>query len=296
MMQERSQRTISRRVEVTGIGFLTGADIRLQFHPAAPDQGIAFLRTDCLDSRPIPARVEYTVARQRRTAIECHGVAVEMVEHVLAALAGLQIDNCLVTLDAPEPPGCDGSSLTFAQALCDAGIEEQGVRRELLRVRHPVCVRNEDRTQSIRIVPNMTGRFSIRYGLDYGPDSPIPLQEAEVDINPETFLRDLSFARTFLLSSEAEQLRAAGYGRRTTARDLLIFGNDGIVDNSLRAPNECARHKLLDCLGDLALLGCDVAGSVEAWRSGHSLNAELARRIQLVHGRQRLSASMLYAA
>lgn len=295
-MQERSQRTISRRVEVTGIGFLTGADIRLQFHPAAPDHGIAFLRTDCLDARPIPARVEYTVPRQRRTAIACNGVAVEMVEHVLAALAGLHIDNCLVTLDAPEPPGCDGSSLTFAQALCDAGIEDQGGRREVLRVRNAICVRNDDQTQSIRVAPATLGGFRIRYGLDYGPDSPIERQSYELEITPETFLRDLSFARTFLLETEAHQLREAGYGCRTTARDLLIFSDKGIIDNSLRASNECARHKLLDCLGDLALLGCDLEGTVEAWRSGHSLNAELARRIQLVHGRQRLSACVRYAA
>lgn len=291
-MHERSQRTISRRVEVSGVGFLTGADVTIQFHPAPADHGIAFLRTDCLDARPIPARVEYTVPRQRRTALSVAGVAVEMVEHVMAALAGLRIDNCLVTLNAPEPPGCDGSSLTFAQALCDAGIEEQGVPRQVLRIRHPVCVRSEDRTQSIKISPSNKGTLQIRYTLDYGADSAISYQQAELQITPESFLRDLAFARTFLLEKEAEYLKQQGYGRRTTYRDLLIFGRDGVIENSLRSPDECARHKLLDCLGDLALIGCDLEGIVDASRSGHSLNAEVVRRIQLAHGGQSLPGAL----
>lgn len=295
-MHERSQRTISRRVEVSGIGFLTGADVNLQFHPAPPDHGIAFLRTDCLDARPIPARVEFTVSRQRRTALSTAGVAVEMVEHVMAALAGLQIDNCLVTLNAPEPPGCDGSSLTFAQALCDAGIDDQGVPRKILRIRHPVCVRSEDRSQSIKIAPVTTGSLHLLYTLDYGPESAIPRQEFELRITPESFLRELAFARTFLLEKEAEQLRQQGYGRRTTHRDLLIFGPAGVIGNSLRTPDECARHKMLDCLGDLALIGCDLEGTVEAYRSGHSLNAEIVRRIQLAHGAQSHSTGALHAA
>src|SRR5262249_28091343 len=114
---QRSQRTIARAVETSGIGFLTGADVRISFGPAPADHGITFLRTDCANAVPIPALVEFTVPRQRRTAIEFGGIAVEMIEHVMAALAGLRIDNCLVSLNAPEPPGCDGSSLQFAERL-----------------------------------------------------------------------------------------------------------------------------------------------------------------------------------
>src|SRR5262245_64877192 len=112
-MTHRLQRTIARAVGVSGVGFLTGADVELRFVPTPADHGIVFLRTDRLYAPPVPARVEYTVPRQRRTAIQRCGVAVEMIEHVLAALAGLQIDNCLVELNAPEPPGCDGSSRVF---------------------------------------------------------------------------------------------------------------------------------------------------------------------------------------
>lgn len=295
-MHDRAQRTISRSVEVTGVGFLTGADVRLEFHPAPPGHGLAFLRTDCAEAVPIPARVEYTVSRQRRTAIAHQGIAVEMVEHVLAALAGLRVDNCLVTLNAPEPPGCDGSSLTFAHALCDAGFEEQGVLRQVLRIRYPVCARSDDRGQSIKVSPTNSDALRLRYALDYGPDSPIPFQELHLEITPDSFLKELAYSRTFLLQREAEQLRAQGYGSRITARDLLIFNRQGVIDNALRAPDECARHKMLDCLGDLALIGCDLIGRVEAWRSGHTLNAEIVRRIQLAHGEQQNTLGSLYAA
>ena len=282
-MSQRIQRTISRAVEVRGIGFLTGADVRLRFLPAPPQHGIAFLRTDCASVHPIPALVEYTVPRQRRTAIEHRGAVVEMTEHVMAALAGLQIDNCLVALDAPEPPGCDGSCLPFAERLWDAGIVEQGLPRRVLTVRHEVSVSDDKGSQSIQAAPSTNSGLTIRYTLQYGNQSPIPAQQYRIELTPEKFLKEIAFARTFVLEEEAVALRAQGYGCRTTARDLLIFGKQGIIDNSLRAADECARHKVLDCIGDLALIGCDVCGEIDAFRSGHRLNADLVRRLKLAH-------------
>lgn len=285
-MHHRSQRTLARPAEVAGIGFLTGADVKLRFLPAAADFGIAFQRTDRLLAPAIPALVEYTVPRQRRTAIERCGVAVEMIEHVMAALAGLQIDNCLVQLNAPEPPGCGGSSLAFVEQLLDAGAVDQGVPRRCLTISHKVCTRSEDGAQSIIGSAGSSSNLTIHYALDYGDDSAIPSQSAGFEITPESFVNNIAFARTFVLDSEAQALRAQGYGRRTTARDLLIFGRDGVIDNQLRAPDECARHKILDCIGDLALAGCDIHGDVDACRSGHRLNAEFVRRLQLAHAEQ----------
>jgi UDP-3-O-[3-hydroxymyristoyl] N-acetylglucosamine deacetylase len=282
-MKQRSQRTIARSAEVAGIGFLTGADIVLKFLPAPPGHGIAFQRTDRLYAPPIPALVSYTVPRARRTAIARCGVAVEMIEHVVAALAGLQIDNCLVELNGPEPPGCDGSSLLFAQRLLDAGTVDQGVPRDCLALRQHVVVQGENAGQSMRGAPADDGALHISYSLDYGADSPIGQQDYGIVVSPETFVSEIAFARTFLLEHEAQALRAQGYGKRTTARDLVIFGPQGVIDNSLRAPDECARHKILDCIGDLALAGCDLAGVIEARRSGHQLNAEFVRRVKLAH-------------
>lgn len=281
-MQGRSQRTIARPAEVCGIGFLTGADVRVRFVPADEDAGIAFLRTDVSAAEPIPALVEYTVPRLRRTAIERRGISVELVEHVMAALAGLWIDNCFVEINAPEPPGLDGSCLPFAEALLNAGIVEQTARRKTLIVRQEDIVRSDDRGQEIIARPADSGALTVGYQLDYGQGSFIPEQSYSVELTPETFVREVAFARTFILETEVRYLQTQGYGRRTTSKDLLIFGPDGVIDNTLRADDECARHKVLDCIGDFALVGCDLVGDVRAWRSGHRLNAELVRRWKLM--------------
>ncbi|MBI3865367.1 MAG: UDP-3-O-acyl-N-acetylglucosamine deacetylase [Planctomycetia bacterium] len=282
-MKQRSQQTIARAAVVAGVGFLTGADIRLRFLPAAAGHGVAFLRTDKLCAPPIPALVSYTIPRARRTAIARCGIVVEMVEHVLAALAGLRIDNCLVELDGPEPPGCDGSSQAFVESLLDAGIVDLGTSRDRLELRQKVVVQGEEADQTVCGSPADDGQLHIRYSLDYGADSPIQSQNYEVAVTPQNFIDQIAFARTFLLEHEAHALRSQGYGKRTTPRDLLIFGKEGVIDNALRCPDECARHKILDCIGDLALAGCDLSGAVDARRSGHQLNAEFVRRVKLAH-------------
>ncbi len=282
-MEERAQQTIARPAEVTGVGFLWGADIRLKFLPAPPDYGIRFSRTDLADAAPIPALVEYTVPRERRTAIACGDSRVEMIEHVMAALAGLQVDNCLVELDAPEPPGCDGSSIFFAEAIAKAGIAPQDQPRKVLDIERRVQASEVADGTEICAHPAAHAGLEISYELDYGPDSPIRPHRISLQITPEVFLEQLAGSRTFVLEAEAEALKALGYGKRLTTADLLIFGPNGPIGNTLRWDDECARHKLLDCLGDLALIGCDLRGRIDATRSGHRLNAEIVRRLQAAH-------------
>jgi len=279
-MQQRLERTVRRPVTATGVGFLTGADVTVRFLPAPAGHGIAFRRVDCPGARPIPALIEFALPRERRTALGRDGVVVEMTEHVLAALAGLHIDNCLIELDAPELPGGDGSSLHYTEALLDAGFEEQDRLRESIAVEHPLRVEAADGKSELAGRPLGRPSLAITYQLDYGPRSPIPAQNLTVEITPENFLRELAFARTFLLEAEAEALRQQGYGSRTTFGDLLVFGPDGVVGNSLRAADECVRHKILDCVGDFALLGADLRGHITAYRSGHHLNRELVQRLR----------------
>ncbi|HUG90994.1 MAG TPA: UDP-3-O-acyl-N-acetylglucosamine deacetylase [Planctomycetaceae bacterium] len=281
----RRQRTLRQAAEVTGVGFLTGATVKLRFLPAPAGHGIVFQRTDQLGigKSPIPATIEFAVPRERRTAVEREGVAVEMTEHVLAALAGLRIDNCLVQLNAPEPPGCDGSSRAFVDALLEAGSVELDEPRPMLVVSRGLRAVDEKRGSQVSARPITPPALVISYRLDYGPDSPIPPQKFTIEITPESFVAELAFARTFVLESEVKALKAQGYGRKTTARDLLVFGPQGPIDNTLRAANECARHKVLDCLGDFALLGCDLSGHLEARRSGHRLNRELVRGLRASH-------------
>ncbi|MDP1798577.1 MAG: UDP-3-O-acyl-N-acetylglucosamine deacetylase [Planctomycetaceae bacterium] len=282
-MTLRKQQTIARSTSVTGMGFLTGADITLHFHPAPENTGIAFQRLDLPGSEPIPATLDYVVPRQRRTAISKGCATVEMTEHVMAALAGLQIDNCLVQLDGPEPPGGDGSSLHCIQALLDAGLVTQSADRAVLVLEHECRVAGERDHCVISAGPVPRRTMVITFELDYGPRSPIRPQLLTFEFSPELFVTNFSFARTFILESEAEVLKAQGYGSRITASDLLIFGPNGPIGNELRAWDECVRHKILDCVGDFALLGCDVYGHFRAYRSGHSMNHAICRQIAAAH-------------
>ncbi|MEO6811262.1 MAG: UDP-3-O-acyl-N-acetylglucosamine deacetylase [Isosphaeraceae bacterium] len=276
-MASRQQRTIARETVVRGIGFLTGADVAVRFRPAEAETGVVFVRGD-LPGRPsIPAHVRHVVPRQRRTTLQRGEAAIEMVEHVMAACAGLRIDNCLVELDAGETPGCDGSSRAFVEALTDAGLVEQDRPRASLRIKRPITV--QDGAATLTAHPGVDDRLVLSYNLDYGRDSPIGAQSLFLDISPESFRDELATSRTFLLAEEAKSLRQAGIGARTTEADLLVFGPDGPIGNTLRFPDECVRHKMLDLVGDLALAGTDLIGHVVAHRSGHQLNAELVRSL-----------------
>ncbi len=274
----RRQRTIVRAAEVCGVGFFHGVNVTLRFLPAECDTGIVFRRAD-LPGRPtIPAHVGAVVPSQRRTTIRRGAASVEMIEHVMAALAGLQIDNAIVEIDAGECPGCDGSSRAFVEALDRAGIVEQDQERPMLRVEEPISIREGDAVLAIH-PPGPSDGLTLSYHLDYGREAPIPAQSFCVGLSPDSFRSELATSRTFLLETEAHALRAAGIGVRTTEADLLLFGRDGVVGNALRYPDECARHKVLDLVGDLALIGLDLHGFVVAYRSGHQTNASLVRRL-----------------
>jgi UDP-3-O-acyl N-acetylglucosamine deacetylase len=198
-----------------------------------------------------------------------------MVEHILAALSGLQIDNCEVAVNEPEMPGCDGSSRPFVMAIDRAGAVEQHADREQLVIRE--ITRLGDDNCWIEARPAASPGLSIRYRLDYGPDNAIGRQTLALSVTPRSFREELAPCRTFLLKEEADWLIAQGLGSRASMADLLIFGDEGPIDNELRFSDECVRHKILDLVGDLALSGCDVVGQIVAHRSGHRLNAELVR-------------------
>lgn len=280
----RSQRTLRQAVETQGVGLFTGTDARLRFVPAPADHGIAFQRIDVAGSAPIPARIEYVASTQRRTAIARDGVQVEMIEHVMAALAGLQIDNCLIEIDGPEVPGFDGSCRDVCNLLLAAGIVEQDRPREVISLQMPVQVSADEGDIEVVARPMNYNGLAITYQLDYGDRSPIPPQNLTIEITPETFVREIAFARTFVLEAEVAALQAAGYGRRVTHQDLLVFDASGhVIGNQLRATDEAVRHKILDCLGDFALIGADLRGYFNAYRSGHRHNHDLVRRILLTH-------------
>jgi UDP-3-O-acyl-N-acetylglucosamine deacetylase len=235
------------------------------------------MRTDLQPAAPIAARVEQVTGTQRRTTLGHAPAQVGLVEHVLAALAGLRLDNCVVELNAPEPPGLDGSARAFVDALRRAGAVLQPARRPVWGVCEPVTVTHGRATLTLH--PTDSDELKISYILDYGPTAPIGWQIHTQVITPERFAADVADCRTFLLEAEADELRRQGLGARTTAADLLVFGARGPIDNRLRHANEPARHKVLDVLGDLSLCGHDLCGHVVAYRSGHPLNVELVRTL-----------------
>lgn len=200
-----------------------------------------------------------------------------MIEHVMAALAGLRIDNCEIHINGEEIPGCDGSSQPFVEALWDAGVTVQESACPQLLIQHVTRVGNDKEWVEAR--PTANGEQIIRYELDYGDQSPITASHYGTVVTPQSFREELSPARTFLLQREAEWLRQQGIAQRVTARDVLVFGEAGVLDNELRFDDECARHKCLDMVGDLALTGCELVGEFIGHRSGHRLNAELARTL-----------------
>ena len=271
----RRQQTICTTVDVQGTGYITGKQVRLRFRPASVDTGVVFVRTDLGAHACIPARYEQVTGTARRTTIGQPPVAVTLVEHVLAALSGLRIDNCLVEIDGPEPPGLDGSAQAFVNALLEAGTDTQSAQRPIWSVAQPVIYQTPDAT--IGLHPAERPELRISYLLDYGPESSIQWQISTQTITPGSFASQLASCRTFLTEDEAVALRNQGLGSRTAVTDLVVFGRRGPISNRLRFANEPARHKILDIIGDLSLIGCDLYGHIVAFRSGHPHNVELLR-------------------
>jgi UDP-3-O-acyl N-acetylglucosamine deacetylase len=226
----------------------------------------------------VEAIADHRVDMQLRTRLAKGSAIVDMVEHVLAALYGLKIDNVEIHCNGCEMPGLDGSSLAYALALDQAGKTPLRSRRAILR--DGKSIRIGDDQQWIQYEPNNTDSFEIEYRLDYGTNSRIGQATYSTKINEDAFYHRLAPARTFITLAEAQQLQDRGLAKHVTTRDLLVFDSDGPVDNSLRFSDECARHKALDLLGDLALTGIDLVGKVTAYRSGHQMNGKLADRLR----------------
>ncbi len=273
---EAVQRTLAGEVSLSGVGLFSGKRVNVTLSPAEAGSGVRFERVDLRGGEALPVSVEHAVALRRRTALKRGDVSVELTEHLLAALAGCGVDNCVVSLDAGEPPIGDGGASHFVRAIERVGLVEQGVRREPMVVRQPLTLREGG--SSIVALPWSEG-LELTYVLDYGEGSDIPSGTATVRVTPATFGRELAPARTFSSRSDAEAARAAGMFEHMSVSDVLVFERGRAIENELRFENEAARHKALDLLGDLALLGRPILGRFVAHRSGHGLNVEMARAL-----------------
>ncbi len=268
------QRSLVRPVELEGVGLHTGTGVAVRIEPAEPDGGIVFVRSD-LDGACIPATTRYLRGSAYATTLARDDVSVSTVEHLLSALRGLGVDNARVVIDGPEVPILDGSALPFVEAIRRAGIRSQTARRRYLTLLRPISVRSGDR----EILALPANRLEATYAIDF-PHPAIGYQAATARVSGDAYARTIAAARTFTLLRDVEALRRAGLARGGSLDNALVVGEKGVMNGDLRFPDEFVRHKILDLIGDLALLGAPLRAHVIAYKGGHALHAALMTRIQ----------------
>jgi len=269
----RPQRTLKTAVEFTGVGLHSGETVHARLVPAALGTGIEFVRTDVPDSPRVPATIAFRSPFPRRTRLQRGATEVDTVEHLLAACVGLGLDNLTVELDGAEVPGLDGSARPMVELIEQAGTVEQRGEAKHFELDRPVYVTGGDAT--LVALPKEEPGLTLQYFATFD-DGEVQDASVRVDVSPATFAADIAPARTFCMASEVERLKEAGLGKGATRENTVVVGDP---ESAQRMPLEPVRHKILDLLGDLALLGADLSARVIAHRSGHELNAELVRRL-----------------
>jgi UDP-3-O-[3-hydroxymyristoyl] N-acetylglucosamine deacetylase/3-hydroxyacyl-[acyl-carrier-protein] dehydratase len=271
------QTTIKSETKISGKGLFGGKDAKVTFRPASPDSGVVFVRTDTPEPVRIGAVAPNIAERSRRTTLKKGPFSIETVEHCLATVSALGIDNLTIEVEGLELPAPDCSCAEYFKVLSRTGVVEQEVGRREFVIREPVTITAGD--ASIYALPYSDDGLNITYDLDYGGHTGIGRQTLSFRVTPEGFEKNLASARTFLLEAEAKQFQTRGMGTHLSPRDLLVISSDGPIKNNFRFPNECVRHKVVDLIGDLALVGRAVRGRIVAYKAGHSLNQQLARKL-----------------
>ena len=266
------QRTLRERVSVSGVGVHSGKPISISICPAEVDNGITFLRTTGPGSPEVEIRaVAASVGATELCTVlgDPRGICVATVEHLLAALVGLGVDNALIEIDGAEVPVMDGSAEAFAEAIDQAGIDVQRSMKRFIRIRKPVRIEVGSSFAEFR--PYDGSRFEIAIAYD----CPVIGEQAiALDLNPESFRKDVARARTFGHMKDVERLWANGFALGSSLENSVVVGEGGVVNpEGLRYPDEFVRHKLLDAIGDLALAGAPIQGLYRSYKGGHKLNA-----------------------
>jgi UDP-3-O-[3-hydroxymyristoyl] N-acetylglucosamine deacetylase len=269
----RFETTVQRPVEASGLGLHSGVPVNIRILPAPVNTGVVFIRTD-LDRFPIPASWRHVARVSYATSLMRQGVLISTTEHLLSVLYSMGIDNVYVEIDNLEVPILDGSGLPFVRLIEQAGIRQYRRKRRYLRIRRPISV--EDKGKRISIIPDEV--FRLTCDTDY--PAPVGRQSLELEVTPQRYASELAFARTFGWQSDLDQMRNMGLIRGASMENAVCFDSRGPMNpGGLRAPDECCRHKALDLIGDLALLGRPLLGHVIAERAGHAMHAALVARI-----------------
>jgi len=287
--QQPKQHTVAGEVKVAGKGLLLGEHAEVSIMPAPVNHGIVFERVDLDPPVRLPALATNVVKRARRTTLKVGHASVETVEHLMSAFAGLRVDNALVKIHGPELPCGDGSALPFVEPILAVGLKEQDAPRRIFKVIEPAVV--EDGDAMLAVFPTPQGaedEFRLIFDLDYGANSHrIKRQSQTFTFSNGDYQHEIARARTYSLREEAQALWDRGMCQHLTPKDVLVIGEDGPIDNDYRYDNEPVRHKIVDLLGDLYLVGCEVHGRFVAHKSGHDLNRRMAlaiiKQMQQVH-------------
>jgi UDP-3-O-[3-hydroxymyristoyl] N-acetylglucosamine deacetylase len=267
------QRTLRRPVSCKGIGLHSGNKVTLSLKPAPLDYGIRFHRTD-LGGLEIPATITHLGGIQYQTGLTREAVSVETVEHLLAALTALGIDNVVVELDHPEVPIMDGSSAPFVYLINEAGVRRLPAPRRYLKVLRPISLTQGDK----RIALYPSDHFKVTYSISF--DHPLLRHQSRtMRITEESFVEQIAPARTFGFLKEVEMLRQRGLALGGSLDNAIVLGETGVLNNALRFEDEFVRHKILDVIGDLSLVGHPVVGHLVAHRGGHALHTAFAAKI-----------------
>lgn len=278
MVAQHTLRAVARTV---GIGLHSGTRVELVLRPAPPDTGIVFRRTDCHPVVEIPVSAMAVGDTRMASTLDQGGVRIATVEHLMSALAGLGIDNCYVDVDAAEIPIMDGSAASFVFLIRSVGIAEQAAARRFVRVRKPVEVRegSGDQAKWARLEPHFG--YKLRFSINFNhPAIDSTTQDVEVDFDRDDYVAAVSRARTFGFVNEVEALRAAGLALGGSFENAIVMDEYRVLNtDGLRSGDEFAKHKILDALGDLYLLGHPLMAAYRAHRSGHALNNQLLRAL-----------------
>ena len=270
----------------SGVTLFTGTQATVTVRSASSAHGIVFRRVDLPRSQPIPADVAHVVPEARRTVLSADprdpaAASVQTVEHLLSALAGLGITDAQIDVNGPEIPVLDGSAKEFVEGVARAGIAELQGKCRVVRVTK--SLRIEERGGEIEALPSEEPGLSLEYHLDYGAGSPLPTQSCTIRVPMggvvQGYEKEIAPARTFCLLEEAQAMRKMGLFKHLEPSQMLVIGPEGPIENTYRFPDEPARHKLLDLLGDISLCGRAVQGRIVAHRSGHSLNHLMAKAL-----------------
>src|SRR5438876_9804649 len=268
-----AQRTIRRQISCVGIGLHSGNKVNLTLKPASADFGIRFRRTD-LGHCEVPATVQNLAGIQLATGLASNEVSVETVEHLLAALVSMAVDNVIVELNSPEVPIMDGSAAPFIYLIHEAGVKLLQTPRNYLKIVRHIAISRGDK----RIALFPSDHFKVTYSISY--DHPLLRHQSRtLCITEESFIEDVAPARTFTFLKDVEMLRQNGLALGGSLENAIVLGETGVRNNALRFKDEFVRHKILDAVGDLALVGYPVIGHLVAHRAGHALHTAFAAKI-----------------